>query len=303
MQGIVIVIGYWTKALSTAAWISISWLTITLVNIGAMSLFGEIEVVTSSIKFGWILVIIITCTVILAGGAPNDEGPIGFRYWNSDPFTNGFKGFLTVLPTCVFAMSGSENADVVACETTNPQRSVPKAVKLVWMRLALFFILGGLAITITVDPNNPILFGASGSSASPFVIAFEEGNLVPLAHMMNAVILISVLSTGSVAVYAGSRTLVGLSQVGMAPTQMMKADKLGRSWVTLVPTLVVGGSLAYLNVPNTGAQIFVWFSNLSALFTLFGWASICLSCILMRRTWTLQGRSLNAFPWKSPANP
>ena len=121
------------------------------------------------------------------------------------------------MPTCIFAMSGSENAGLVAAETANPRRSVPKAVGSIWLRLSLFYILGSLIVTITVSPKNPNLFGGSGTNASPFVIAYRQAGLEPLADIMNAVIFISVLSTGSISGYAGSRTLVGLAQINQAP--------------------------------------------------------------------------------------
>ncbi len=160
--------------------------------------------------------LILTPHSISAGGAPG-HGAIGFRYWNQDPFTNGFKGFLSVMPTCIFAMAGSENAGLVASETRNPRRSVPKAVGSIWLRLSLFYIMGSLIVTITVSPTNPDIFGGSGTNASPFVIAYREAALPALAHIMNAVIFISVLSTGSISGFGGSRTLLGLSQIGMAP--------------------------------------------------------------------------------------
>ena len=216
LQGVVTVLSFWTEAVPTAAWISVFWLVIVLINVGAVNLFGEIEVIASTIKFGWIFVVIISCIVISAGGAPA-EGPIGFRYWNKEPFINGFKGFLSVMPTCIFAMSGSENAGLVAAETANPRKSVPKAVGSVWIRLSLFYILGSLMVTITVSPTDPNLFGGTGTNASPFVIAYRNAGIPALAHIMNAVIFVSVLSTGSISGYAGSRTLVGLSQIGMAP--------------------------------------------------------------------------------------
>jgi amino acid transporter len=250
------------------------------------------------IKFGWIFVVIISCIVISAGGAPA-EGPIGFRYWNAEPFINGFKGFLSVMPTCIFAMSGSENAGLVAAETANPRRSVPKAVGSIWLRLSLFYIMGSLMVTITVSPHDPNLFGGSGTNASPFVIAYRNAGIGPMAHIMNAIIFISVLSTGSISGYAGSRTLVGLAQIGMAPKQMLKADSWGRPWFALVPTLLIGGGLAYINVSNTGAQVFGWFSNLTSLFTLFGWGMICLSHIRMRHAWKIQGRSVEDLPWRT----
>ena len=298
LQGVVTVLGFWTHAVPTAAWITIFWVVIILINVGAVNLFGEIEVICSTIKFGWIFVVIISCIVISAGGAPA-EGPIGFRYWNAEPFINGFKGFLSVMPTCIFAMSGSENAGLVAAETANPRRSVPKAVGSIWLRLSMFYILGSLMVTITVSPHDPNLFGGDGTNASPFVIAYRNAGIGPMAHIMNAVIFISVLSTGSISGYAGSRTLVGLAQIGMAPKQMLKADSWGRPWFALVPTLLIGGGLAYINVSNTGAQVFGWFSNLTSLFTLFGWGMICLSHIRMRHAWKIQGRSVEDLPWKT----
>ncbi|GMG47088.1 unnamed protein product [Aspergillus oryzae var. brunneus] len=227
------------------------------------------------------------------------QGPIGFRYWNSYAFTNGFKGFLSVMPTCIFAMSGSENCALVAAETSNPRRAVPKAVGSIWLRLSLFYILGSFMITITVDPKDNNLFGASGVNASPFVIAYRNAGLEPLAHIMNAVVFISVVSTGSISGYAGSRALMGLAHVKMAPKIFGKADKVGRPLAGLFITLLIGGGLGYLNVNNSGEEVFTWFSNLTSLFTLFGWGMICLSHLRMRYAWKVQGRDVSDLPWKS----
>jgi amino acid transporter len=74
---------------------------------------------------------------------------------------------------------------------------------------------------------------------------------------------------------------------------------MGRPWYGLAPTLLIGGALAYLNVSNSGSEVFGWFSNLTSLFTLFGWGMICLSHIRMRAAWKAQGRSIDELPWKS----
>jgi amino acid transporter len=211
------------------------WVVIILINIWAVRFFAEVEVFSSSVKFGWMVVVIISFIgtlktqvshtmdhshiwylVITAGGAPEGDA-IGFRYWNAEPFTNGFKGFLSVLPTCVFSMAGSENAALVATEVANPRRSVPKAVGSIWVRLALFYILGSLMMTLCVSPHDPNLFGGSGSNASPFVIAYKNAGIPAMAHITNAVIFVSVVSTGSISAYGGSRLLVGLAHVQMAP--------------------------------------------------------------------------------------
>ncbi|KAF2459560.1 amino acid transporter [Lineolata rhizophorae] len=298
LQGVCTVLSFWTDAVPIAAWITIFWLVIIGVNVGAVSFFGEIEVICSTIKFGWIFVVIISNIVISAGGAPNHDA-VGFRYWNAEPFTNGFKGFLSVMPTCIFAMAGSENSGLVAAETGNPRKAVPRAIGSIWLRLSLFYLLGSLMVTITVSPTNPDLFGGEGTNASPFVIAYRDAGIEPMAHLMNAVIFISVLSTGSISGYGGSRTTMGLAHLNMAPKQFKTADKTGRPWYGLVVTLLLGGGLAYLNVNNGAADVFGWFSNLTSLFTLFGWGMICLSHIRFRRAWKVQGRSPSELPWKS----
>lgn len=137
LQGIVTVLGFWNQTVSTAMWITIFWAVMVLINAGAVNWFAEIEVGAAAIKFGWIFVVIISMGIISAGGAPKG-GPIGFKYWTEAPFINGWKGFLSVMPTCIFAMSGSEQSGLVAAETSNPRKSVPKAVGSMWMRLALF---------------------------------------------------------------------------------------------------------------------------------------------------------------------
>ncbi|KAF4817578.1 Cationic amino acid transporter 1 [Colletotrichum siamense] len=304
LQGIVTVLSFWNTSVPKAAWISIFWVVIALINVGAVTVFAEVEVVMAAIKFGWIFVVIIASIVISAGGAPSHEA-IGFRYWNEAPFLNGFRGFLTVMPVCIFALSGSETTGLVAAELSNPKKAVPKAVKSIALRLAMFYLMGSLMITITVSPSDSNLFGsgAHATDASPFVIAFRNAGLEPLAHMMNAVIFLSVLSSGSINAYAGSRTLVGLSEIGMAPSWMKKADRRGRPWYTLTPTLLIGGGLSYLNASHTGAEVFSWLSSLVSLFTLFGWSMICLSHIRMRHAWKVQGRSVNDLPWKTKTWP
>ena len=87
------------------------------------------------------------------------------------------------MPTCIFAMSGGENSGLVASEMRNPRRAVPRAVSSIWVRLALFYLLGSLMITITVSPYNPDLFGGSGTNASPFVIAYRDAGLEPVRHV------------------------------------------------------------------------------------------------------------------------
>ncbi|CAF3599565.1 unnamed protein product [Fusarium graminearum] len=89
----------------------------------------------------------------------------------------------------------------------------------------------------------------------------------------------------------------------MAPKVMTKADSWGRLWYGLIPTMLLGGALSYLNVSHTGAQVFGWLSSLVALLAMFGWGMIYFCHIRMRHAWKVQGRSPADLPWQSFARP
>ena len=77
-----IVLQYWTTVVPVGAWIAIILIVILLLNIIAVSFFGEAEFWFASIKLITILGLIIVSIVIFFGGGPN-EGRLGFRYWEN----------------------------------------------------------------------------------------------------------------------------------------------------------------------------------------------------------------------------
>ncbi|RYP84209.1 hypothetical protein DL769_001232 [Monosporascus sp. CRB-8-3] len=127
--------------------------------------FGETEVVCSSIKPLWVFMVIVSMIVLSAGGG--NYSAVGFRYWRETPFTNGFKGFLSVMPTRIFAMAGSEDCGLVAAERANPKKLVPRAAGSIWLRLALFYLLSSLGVTINLSPYHPDLFGGEAPTPRP----------------------------------------------------------------------------------------------------------------------------------------
>jgi amino acid transporter len=72
LQAVCTVLGFWTDKVPIAAWITIFWVVIILVNVGAVTVFGEVEVVCSTIKFGWIFVVIFS--MIGTSSNPSNAG-------------------------------------------------------------------------------------------------------------------------------------------------------------------------------------------------------------------------------------
>lgn len=303
LVGMATVLGFWAPNVSPGIWITVFFVLLILMHAFAVNVFAELESFMSGIKFFWVFIAIIVMIIISAGGGPKGDS-IGFQYWRSQPFNHhGFKGFLTVLPTCVFAMAGIEIVGLVAAECKSPRKSVPLAVKSIWLRIALFYVLGSFVVTIVLDPNNDQLLGGSGVNASPFVIAFKNAGIPGLAHAMNSIFLISVFSSGSATFYGCPRILLGLAHLKMAPKIFSRVDKRGVPYVGYIFSGVLSGGLAYINLNNSGAEVFGWFLNLSSLVALLLWSVIFIVNIRLRKAWVAQGRTLQSLAWRTNVIP
>lgn len=67
---------------------------------------------------------------------------------------------------------------MAAAEAKNPRRNVPKAVRMVYFRLLIFYIGGVFVIGLLVPSNNSLLnVNSENASASPFVIATNQAGI------------------------------------------------------------------------------------------------------------------------------
>ncbi|KAL8695452.1 MAG: hypothetical protein Q9218_000030 [Villophora microphyllina] len=260
-----ITIQYWGSSVSPAAWVSIFLVVIIGINLVGVQGYGEAE-------FGFSLVKIIAVIGFIILGLVLDTG------------------------------GGTELVGLAAAETANPRRSLPTAVKQVFWRICLFYIVSLLLVGLLVPYTDPRLIGQSSADAkaSPFVIAIKNAGISGLDSVMNVVIMISVLSVGNSAVYGSSRTLCALAEQGQAPQFLAYIDRRGRPLKAIGVASVIG-LLAFLAASNKETDVFVWLQALSGLSSIFTWGSICLAHIRFRRAWRVQGRSLDELAFRSQA--
>ena len=268
-----ITISYWDSGINVGVFITIFLILITAINLAGVRGYGEAEFVFSIIKVIAVVGFIIVGIVIDAGGGPNHI-KLGSQYW-TDPgaFANGFKGVCSVFVTAAFSFAGTELVGLAAAECENPRRTLPRATKQVFWRITIFYMVSLSIIGCLVPYNNPQLLNGTSSvdvKASPFVIAIQNAGIKVLPSIMNAVILISVLSVGNSSTYGSTRTLTALAEIGQAPAFFAYIDKKGRPLVTLVLALVLG-CLAYINIAPVGATVFNWLLALSGLSSFFTW--------------------------------
>jgi amino acid transporter len=137
------------------------------------------------------------------------------------------------------------------------------------------------------------------SKASPFIIAIKSAGIEGLDSVMNAVVMIAVLSVANSSMYGATRTLQALAEQGQAPRALAYVDRKGRPLVAIAISLCIG-LLAYLYVSPVQGPAFTWLLALSGLSSIFTWASICWAHIQFRKAWTLQGNSLSDLVYQSP---
>ncbi|KAM0492705.1 hypothetical protein ACHAP8_009723 [Fusarium lateritium] len=223
-------------------------------------------------------------------------------YWrNPGAFKNGFKGFCSVLVTSAFSFTGTELIGLAAAETANPRKSLPTAIKQVFWRIMIFYLVALLLVGLLVPSDDKRLVGGDNvadATASPFVIAIEKAGTSLLPGIMNAIILIAVISVGNSAVFGSSRTLAALAEQSHAPQIFAYVDRQGRPLMAILFASCIG-VLAFLADVNSHDAIFNWLLSISALSTLFTWGSICLCYIRFRTAWSYNAHTIEQLPFKS----
>jgi len=295
-------IEFWNHgAINNDAFVAIFLVLIIAINLFGVKGYGEAEFVFSIIKIVAVIGFIILGIILNCGGGPRG-GYIGGRYWSTPgAFHNGFKGLCSVFVTAAFAFAGTELVGLAAAETANPRKSLPTAVKQVFWRITLFYIVSLTLIGLLVPYDEPRLLGGTSSAdatASPFVIAIQNAGISGLPSVMNVVIMIAVLSVGNSSIYGSSRTLAALGEQGQAPRFFAYIDRKGRPMVGIIIASVLG-FLAFLAGSSKQEDAFNWMLAISGLSSIFTWGSICFAHIRFRKGWKAQGHSLDELAFRS----
>jgi len=98
---------------------------------------------------------------------------------------------------------GTELIGIAADETEQQRRTLPRSVRRVSFRLALYYTAAVLVLGLNVSANDPILqYNLFTSSyASPFVLMAQRAGIRGLEHIINVVALIAALSVANANLY------------------------------------------------------------------------------------------------------
>lgn len=242
-----------------AAWFGISpWIPalvaivgFTVINFSAVKNFGEFEFWFALIKVAVIVAFLIIGVALWLGLLPAG-GFVGLENVSEVGFMpNGLSGVATALLAVAFAFGGIELVTVAAAESEDPQAGVHSAIRSIIWRISVFYI-GSVLLIVLLLPFDQI-GGADSAADSPFTAVLELANIPGAVGIMEAVIVVALLSACNTQIYGSSRFLQNLAVRGDAPASFARTDARGVPMRAVVVSVAFGFAavaLQYWNPPG-----------------------------------------------------
>jgi GABA permease len=212
---------------------------LTAVNLMSTKSYGEFEFWFSSIKVAAIIVFIGLAAAWAFGVTSPSGSTFGNLVQHGGFMPGGVAAVLAGSVSTIFALCGAEIATIAAAESKEPSRVIAKMTLTVTLRIMIFYVLA-IGLIVTVMPWTEIVPGKS-----PFAAALVAMNLPYADVIMNAIILVAVLSCLNSGLYVTSRALFGLAKYGDAPKWLVAVNsRKVPARAILVASLFSYGALA-----------------------------------------------------------
>ncbi|RKT87442.1 histidine transporter [Saccharopolyspora antimicrobica] len=291
VTALAVYMGFWFPDVPRWVWVLATLFVIGAVNLASVKVFGELEFWFSVIKVAAIIAMIIGGAAVLVFGfsAGQAEPAVSNLWTNGGIFPNGFEGFLLSFAVVMFAFGGTEIIGVTAGEAADPEKTIPRAVNTVPVRVLLFYVLT-LGVIMSITPWQSI-----SSSGSPFVEIFQSLGLTSAATVLNIVVITAALSAINSDIFGAGRMLFGMVERGQAPAIMGRVSRNGVPWMTVVimtGALLVGVVLNYVIPEN----VFTIIASIATFATVWVWLMIMLSHYRARRAMSAEEAAALKFP-------
>jgi L-asparagine transporter-like permease len=264
----------WWPAFSVWQVAGVLTLFLTGVNLLSARSYGEFEFWLSGIKVAAILGFILIALAYVTGAI--GSGSAGLSHWSDRGFAP--KGALAVfagVTTVIFALVGAEIATVAAAESSAGPRVIGRLTVNVAVRILLFYV-GSIALIVAVVPWNEIVPGQSPFATALNAIGFPRG-----ATVMQAIVLVAVLSCLNSGIYVASRVLHGLARHGDAPRSLGAVNARGVPRRAILFGTII--SLAALALSVTSPQqAFAFLVNASGAIMLIVYLLIAIAQLRLR---------------------
>ena len=289
-----LVMSFWFPEVPGIYWSAIFLGIMFGLNVISARGFGESEFWFALIKVVTVVIFIGVGLATIFGIMHGVESPGFSNFTMGDaPFVGGFQAMVGVAMIAGFSFQGTELIGIAAGESENPRKNIPIAIRQVFWRILMFYILAIFVIGMLIPYTDPNLLknDASDISVSPFTLLFERAGFAAAAGVMNAVILSAILSAGNSGMYASTRMLYNLALEGKAPRLFSRVSRSGVPRNALYATTLVG-ALCFLTSAFGDSTVYTWLLNTSGMCGFIAWLGIAISHYRFRKGYLAQGGRL-----------
>ena len=136
-------------------------------NLLSAKLFGELEFWFAIIKIVTIIALIVIGVIMILFAFKTPFGNTSLTHlYQHGIFPKGASGFFMSFQMALFSFVGIEMIGVTAGETKDPEKTIPKAINSVPIRILIFYV-GALAVIMSIIPWDKV-----DPDNSPFVRLF-----------------------------------------------------------------------------------------------------------------------------------
>ncbi|MBA1230889.1 amino acid permease [Pseudomonas viridiflava] len=288
-----IYMGFWFPEVPRWIWVLGIVFLIGALNLCNVKVFGETEFWLSLLKVGAIIAMILAGFGIMLFGigtsASGTEVGISNLWAHGGFMPNGVAGLIASFAVVMFAFGGIEIIGITAGEAKDPQRTLPRAINAVPLRILLFYVLT-LFVLMSIYPWPQI-----GTQGSPFVQIFDNMGIASAATILNIVVISAAVSAINSDIFGAGRMMYGLARDGQAPASFARLSRQGVPWMTVLVmgvTLLGGVLLNYLIPKN----VFLLIASLATFATVWVWLMILLTQVAMRRAMSREEAAQLKFP-------
>ena len=166
------------------------------------------------------------------------------------------------------------------------------------LQIITVFLLG-LIVPYNSKPLQVANASQTSASASPFVVAIQVAGIKALPGILNACILLFVFSAANSDLYVGTRTIYGLAAEGYAPRFLARTNNAGVP-IYCILTCSLFACIGFLNISNSSATVFSYFTNLVVVFGMLAWLSLLIIHVFFVKARKAQGVADTELRFKSP---
>lgn len=293
---------FWFPDIPGFYWSALFLTVVFAINALTVKGFGESEFFFSLVKVLAIIIFIIIGLVMIAKIMMTPDVAT-FGNWSKGeaPFVGGLSALIGVAMIAGFSFQGTEMVGVAAGESKDPQKTIPIAIKQIFWRILLFYIVCIFIIGTLIAYDDPRLLQAAATddvALSPFTLLYEQAGFAFAASVMNAVILTAILSAGNSGMYSSTRMLFDMARKGSAPKAFARLDPRGVPMNALYATTAIA-ALCFLTTFIGEEQVFNWLLNMSGMCGFIVWLGIAVSHYRFRKGYLAQGYKLEDLAYRA----